>query len=346
MSSLLTADIHLTTNPREEERWGLIPWLVTEGLGMRCSELLILGDLTEAKDRHPAMLVNRLVDQLIEAAKRLRVIVLLGNHDYYDKAHPFFGFLSKLPSESGITFVAKPTPITISPGPSIFLPSTDDWEQDWSPFFDFSQYDYAFAHQTFEGIIADNGFQLPGGIPAGTLDGVRKRAFSGDIHTHQRFGQKGEYVGAPYHIDFGDQYEPRCLVIGTAMNGTHQQQNLVFPTKGKYVINTRDVGRLRHHKVPQGAEVKIRVSVSKADLPMWQETKAKAKANAERQGWIVKDVELVRTEPADAVDAAVPKVQAAHKPAEIFRKYCADKAAPGGVAEMGIGLLEDRPLEP
>lgn len=339
MTALLTADIHLTTNPREEERWGLLPWLGRQA--KPGTEIGILGDLTEAKDRHPAQLVNRLVEQIMGLAKTHPVVILKGNHDAYDMDHPFFGFLAKLPSNSGVTFITTPTELTLSIGTVLALPATEHWEEEWAN-IDFSHFDYAFAHQTFEGVVGENGFKIPGGLPAGILDGVKSRAFSGDIHSRQRFGTKGEYVGAPYRIDFGDTYEPRCLMVSRASGGQHQQQDLVFPTKGKYVVKTRDISRLSTFNVPKGAEVKIRIVVSRAELPEWKTTKANAIREAEALGLLVKDVELVRMDDPDASEEAIPKVRAAASPPAIYREYCMAKNAPEGVLEAGLAILEDK----
>jgi UDP-2,3-diacylglucosamine pyrophosphatase LpxH len=78
MSAIITADTHWNDNPREEFRWGLIDWLCEQ----QADELLILGDLTVAKNNHPAQVVNRLVDGFTKLSNHYQMVyVLKGNHD-------------------------------------------------------------------------------------------------------------------------------------------------------------------------------------------------------------------------------------------------------------------------
>ena len=61
MRRLLTADWHLTDKPLDEYRWDFIPWLGKQLKDKKIDVLYILGDLTEKKDKHNAIFLNRIL---------------------------------------------------------------------------------------------------------------------------------------------------------------------------------------------------------------------------------------------------------------------------------------------
>src|SRR5512137_2617362 len=98
MSYVLLSDLHLTRNSLDEYRW---KWLeeFTNWLSDFMKEedecmLIILGDITENKDRHQSSLVNRFIEYLDRWRQLCRIEILTGNHDGIDVAKPYFKFLS------------------------------------------------------------------------------------------------------------------------------------------------------------------------------------------------------------------------------------------------------------
>src|SRR5688572_6127902 len=219
MKALAVADLHLTDNTRDEYRHVFIGRELPRMLGEHKADvLLILGDLTEAKDRHSAVLVNKTVSHLVHLSAHCPVIILMGNHDYANEGEPFFSFSRELP---GVHFINRPTeggelPKSLRQQMSgcLFLPHSRDVKRDWSMFADgFDAYDFIFCHQAFQD--ADGGFgRKLDGEPTSWFDicSSRTKIIAGDIHKPQAVGPV-EYVGAPYTIDFGDTYKPRLLVI-------------------------------------------------------------------------------------------------------------------------------------
>src|ERR1700756_2997969 len=180
LPALITSDLHFTANPRDEYRWALWPWLRKTCEKEGAHTLLILGDLTDAKDHHSAKLVNRIMRE-IEATRNCveRLIILQGNHDYEATGHPFFAFLSALP---GVTFASRPLDTSSEGEAALFLPHTKTPLKDWSG-FDWSMYHYVFMHQTVDGSIASNGQRMAGdAFPDMQSAG---KIYSGDIHVPQ-----------------------------------------------------------------------------------------------------------------------------------------------------------------
>lgn len=79
MTSIWTSDIHLDASPKNEYRWSVLPWLESTALTKRVDFVGINGDLTEAKDKHPATMVNRIVEFF--AKSKNQWVINTGNHD-------------------------------------------------------------------------------------------------------------------------------------------------------------------------------------------------------------------------------------------------------------------------
>ena len=207
MSALAIADLHLNSKNRDGYRHLFMrnfPKLVQKH---KPDWTIILGDLTDEKDKHDAWLVNRIVDYIAELRELSRVIVLRGNHDYIDVEDPFFQFLSHL---DRVSFISRPTLVKLDDmGQCMFLPHARNYQREWGDAVYEKKFNWIFAHNTFEGASAGHGRRLDG-IPTKTLGS--NRVISGDVHVPQSF-ENITYVGAPYTINFGDDYKPRVLLI-------------------------------------------------------------------------------------------------------------------------------------
>lgn len=169
--------------------------------------LLILGDLTDAKDRHAAWLVNAIVTALDQLAEITTVYVLMGNHDYAHEGQPFFEFIHRI---SMLNWIGTPTEVTLLGKPMLMLPHTHDHVKDWAPYAKrFDKFNAIFTHQLYEGAV--NHASVMSGISPNVFP-PKARVFSGDVHPPQRIANI-EYVGCPYTINFGDDFVPRMLRI-------------------------------------------------------------------------------------------------------------------------------------
>ena len=190
---LATGDIHLTDDPRDEYRWRIFKFLRRMAEKHGVNHFVILGDLTDKKDKHSSRLVNRIVDEL--HALPGRVVVMKGNHDYdADPDTPFFRFLGHgggaitagLPV-SKVSFFTTPQAFNIGTTPCLIIPhvrKTDGYEWPKVP----AGTRFVFTHQTFHGAVSENGMVMPG-LPPDLLtlpDGCE--IVSGDIHVPQVLG--------------------------------------------------------------------------------------------------------------------------------------------------------------
>ena len=254
----------------DESRWRVFDYLRKTCEQEQVQTLLILGDMTDKKDEHPASLVNRLVNEITSLRSVVpRIYILRGNHDWLRDGKCFFQFLSKL---DGITFVTQTTELNLDDGPSaLLLPHTRTPGTDWADFAcidDFHQ--YVFMHQTYKGALSSNGQALEGDHIPDIFGGVK--VYSGDIHVPQIIGPV-EYVGSPMHIHFGDTFRGRCVLLDRRNRAVDlfpdlQQKHVIDASSGvtgfyNQLIEKFDAG------MQTGDQIKLRIHLDRTEVPEW-----------------------------------------------------------------------------
>lgn len=268
--TLLTADLHLSDTARDSYRWDIFPWLIEQVKSLSVERIIILGDVTEYKDGHNARFVNRLVDTLINLGRYCDVVILRGNHDGLSPDCPFFGFTGKL---KYITWISAP----VRKGEELFLPHTDNYKKDWKALTDdFDKATTYFCHQTFVGATAESGSKLDG-VPLNIIP-CHAQVYSGDIHKPQCLGPV-TYIGAPYTIRFGDDYNPRIILL----KGT-QAVSIPVPGVRKHLFEITSPAQLTAALAAPGDLVKIRVRLLD-EASRWGECRAEIVEAVQRYGW-------------------------------------------------------------
>ena len=284
LPAIVTSDLHLVAAPSCEYRWRIFPWLVSEARAERARTILILGDVTDAKDNHGAELVNRVVAGVRSLAEVARVVVLAGNHDWLRSGHEFFKFLNAL---DGVRFVTEPWEDDDVKGESaLFLPHSKDPARDWAG-LDFGHYRYGFMHQTVGGSRASNGQEMSGEeLP--DLSGFGK-VYSGDIHVPQVVGPV-EYVGSPYHVHFGDRFKPRVVLIGKG----NRAEDLHMESPHRLAPRLQDLEAVRKlaRTLRKGDQVKLTLELDESDSHDWARVKRLAAEEIRAAGATVAGIEL------------------------------------------------------
>lgn len=326
MSAIFTADIHLNDKPADSHRWGLFSWLAEQ----KADELIIGGDLTDMKDRHGARLVNRLYREIMALEPKFKIIINRGNHDYYDVDHPFFEFLG---DSSDIVFVTKPTKIALSIGSALFVPAGAGWD------FDIPDVDYLFAHATFSGAKAENGRTLTGVDPRVVVADFDGKVWSGDIHTPQTLaGGKIEYVGAPYHTRFGDDFDPRVVLI----ENSGRTKDLHFPAPRKRVLEITEPGQLLDEDADPGDHVKVRCLLRRTEYDKWKDYCRRIREIARSQKWLLFGAEPVALSAAPSGRRDEPSpTDGRADPGQLVADYAKKHKATKAFADAGMSLLRD-----
>ena len=137
---------------------------------------MILGDLTEAKDRHSGGLVNFIVSGIQKLKDRgISVHILFGNHDRIPDGLPFFDFL-------GAAHIVKGVNI-----PPLF----SQWELE-------NNASIALFHGPVNGFESYPGSLVENGIDPDALLKGHEFAIGGDLHKPLQNKGKIWYCGSPY----------------------------------------------------------------------------------------------------------------------------------------------------
>lgn len=337
MPVLVTSDLHLSDNPRDSYRHKFMRELLVIARQHKVDAVFILGDLTESKDQHRAELVNAVVGHLHALAQICPVIILQGNHDWLSSPdNPYFGFLELV---GNITWVANPTPLgaleSLSVkvkkvlGGTIFLPHSTNPQRDWSD-IDFKRYARAFTHQTFVGAVGDNGRPLTG-TPL-SLFPPNLKVLSGDVHKPQRVGQV-TYIGAPYHVDFGDSFEARVIVI----EDSGKKHSISYAGPQKHLLQIGSVAELSKYKLIPGDVLKIRVETTPQQYAIWPEIVADVRNWGTENGYIVHTVQPQMMTTLVAAISKEPRTRKSDK--EILLSYAGVRNVSNGTVKAGLGFL-------
>jgi hypothetical protein len=330
MTKLIFADPHWSDNPRDRYRHDFVDWMVAQIRKRQASDVYLLGDLTVEKNYHDAWLVNRCVDHVYRLAQEARVTIDQGNHDYTNQDNPFFEFLNRVPN---VTWISTPTVIENY----LFLPHTRQWKADWHEIsIQAHNYDCVFAHQTFEGAAV--GGRPLGGIPIEAI-GWCRRVISGDIHHPQKILISGggylHYVGAPYRVNFGDDYAPRILMLDEADKLT----SISVPGVRKQLLDIDASTNMDQActDLDAGDILKIRIKIGRETYDHWPAIKAKVRQWADKHDYIVDSIHPIL----EAVARVTPSRREDNKTdVELVRTYAKKVGATPDTLTAGLQLLD------
>ena len=325
MTWLVTADLHLTDRPQDAYRWGIFDWLAEQQEIHKTKGCLILGDITDKKDCHSASLVNRLVDGL--CALNPPVYILKGNHDYVDRSNPFFKFLSNI---DGIDFICETCTINSAIYAIPHQPDQASFDAACKAMPPGQQ--IVLLHGLFDGAIAETGQRLTG-LSLAQLEKKRPRLIlAGDVHKPQQVGCL-TYVGAPYRVRFGDDYNPRVVLVRTDL----RLDVLVFPCPTKHSLTITSVDDLKRAGLKRGDQVKLTIALTREEVVQWEEYKKSALKACEALGVEVFGPTLKLP---DAKPQSQNQVVRSLSPVQTFEGFCLSEDIRSDVKKAGLALLE------
>lgn len=294
------ADIHVSNRPEDEYRWEFFQWFYNRLKHGKYDAWTILGDLTEAKDNHPAQLVTRLSRHIAEWASVCPGFILVGNHDYNAECtHPFFEFLGLLPNVTfmkrtklielkGIKIVAQPHRIDVWDDKQIAINKRigEGATMGW-------------VHQAYKGFKTPSGKELvKHHFPK--VSTLRKRYpevklfLAGDIHTPQTVDGL-IYIGSPHPVDYGDDF--KCRVIETSDYEVTPIERITIKKSIVFVKhNDKPEEVLKEYSVND--RLKFLISLQRSDLYRWDEITERWKSYCEKKRIIIGGIEprVVNTE--------------------------------------------------
>lgn len=321
MNCLLTGDLHLNDSPKDDYRFGLFKWLAQKQRELKTDATFILGDLTEKKDKHSAKLVNRIIDELITL--KPPVYILRGNHDGYDPENPFFKFMNCI---DGVHFIVKPVWHLIEGTDVTFIPHCRTQAE-----FDAgcqvlpSGSGHLMVHQTFDGTVSETGRRLSG-LSASLIEKrVGLRVWAGDVHKPHQCGAV-RYLGAPFHVRFGDDYTPR--VIHFSHKG---ERDLHYPAPRKWSVTITDPLDLILLQTDEGDQIKITMKLKREEVISWPLFKEDCIEQCKELGLECYGIKLEAPEAARRIGVDAEKTITK----DVFGEYCRIEKLGTAVREAG-----------
>lgn len=329
---LLTADLHLTDQPEDEYRWAVFAALRAE-LSKVDSDVYILGDLCDRKDRHSATLVNRLVTELTalrDAIAPYEIHIIMGNHDQPLKGEPFWSFLSLL---DGVHFHTQPTELN---NDLLLLPFTSNPREAWAD-IDLEAYRGIFLHQPVDGARGENGMAISGS-PMPALP-PSCAVYAGDIHVPQEV--RGlTYVGAPHPIKFGDSYPCRLLRLDHRFRIV--KEAILDPARKTMLDMRAETEAQLISELREGFNrrdvVKVRYHLPLDIIDTWPRIKARVTHEIAKRGVALRGIEAIVEMTRAAGRTATEMLEAQH-PEEVLRSFGETEALSKAVLDVGMTYL-------
>lgn len=279
---LLITDLHFTDKEADRYRFKIFTWVHEYFKRTADKNLIILGDLTDAKDHHSANLVNSIVKRMLDLTEAgMEIFVLKGNHDYINPEMPYFGFLEHF---EWIRYISEPRCITVDGLHCLFLPHTRNPIGEWKEDHIVEKYrkkaDLVLCHESVIGSVTSSGYEMEQGLLPSYFRRFKGKVFSGDIHCPQTIGRVN-YVGTPYSIRFNDHYRGRALAVAPdSYNQTSIAVTPLYPDiRGRWTLDVTSVKDFMDQVVGLrtlvGDQIKIRYELSEADEEKWDAIKKK-----------------------------------------------------------------------
>ena len=263
---MFVGDLHLTDRSQDEYRFRIFDWIRRQQEKNPVAATFLAGDITDSKDRHSATLVNKIVAGLLKL--KPPIYIDMGNHDYRDNKNPFFKFLSHI---EGITFVTEPTvikaiqPIAIIP----HYREQNEFTAAVNVCGSSSPISY-LVHQTFDGAIAESGVRLSG-LSASPIELLKPPlgVYAGDVHRPQTQGLV-TYIGCPYQVRFGDDFEPRCIHVSKSGVESYPW----FDAPRKWALTVRGPENLLSNKhLMEGDQIKLTIEMAREEAVEWKKVR-------------------------------------------------------------------------
>jgi predicted phosphodiesterase len=273
---LLIGDLHLTDHARDQYRFGIFNWIRQQQVKTPVAATFLMGDITNEKDKHSATLVNKIVAGLVSLQPP--VYIIRGNHDYKaDQTNPFFDFLNHI---EGLTFATNPTVITAARRVAL-IPHYRTQDEFDDAIKAASRQDTAcyFVHQTFDGAIAESGVRLMG-LSASPIESLKPPlgVYAGDVHKPQAQGIV-TYIGCPYQVRFGDNFEPRCIYV--RKDGVESYPWYEAPRKWSLTVRGPE-NLLNNQNLVPGDQVKLTLELAREEAVEWKRIKQEVLAACDK----------------------------------------------------------------
>jgi DNA repair exonuclease SbcCD nuclease subunit len=294
---IILADLHLTNNSLDEYRWSWLnkftEWLLNYAESRHkkkkevVTEVIILGDLTENKDKHTESLVNRFIDVVTKwyDANNIHTTIIAGNHDGIDSRRPFFRFVNM----SEYVKMYYDRPVIDDEDNILYLPHSrtpvDDWEEIKKHV---KTSKYIFMHQSVDGAKTSSGFEMEDSVPSNYFKHSKAKIFSGDIHVPQ-FINNVTYIGSPFPIYFGDNFEGRFALIDKNDVVTFKH----IPSIHKWKLNVRNIKQIKEVDIQKDDQLNVEYTIDRTEQHTWTNIRDEIREYVKKKRAVLVSLELI-----------------------------------------------------
>lgn len=335
MKIILTADIHLSEKGEDQYRFDFLEHLVE----VPVDAVLILGDFTDSKDFHSAKLVNLALQHLKDLCDSGKDVYLLqGNHCYRDPQYPYWEFLNELQlSQHGtIRYISSHERLMLGGKTIACFPHCETLVEDLE---NHEKADMAVMHLTVGGSIASNGFKLDG-LSASWLSECFSEttwAFAGDIHVPQKVGPV-EYVGSPYHVKFGDNYDPRYIIFDLKAETYTSVPYTASPKKSVLRVESLKELDKALKNLRENDRAKVEMFLPRSEFSMWESMKKDIQERFREKKVELHGCELKIERPEEKKEAKKESVTKVNP--DVFQQYCKNEKLGKQTISIGKDILK------
>ncbi len=193
--------------------------------------------------------------------------------------------------------------------------------------------EYVMLHACIEGAIAETGSRLTGlQWPPVKFERPPLLTLAGDIHRPQTLDCGVTYVGAPYHIRFGDNFTPRVLLV---KNG--KTENLYFPAPKKWALTISNVKEIEDDEWLQpGDQVRITLTLAREEAVHWADHKQQVLQACKELGLEVHGIEVkIKSHKRERLRIEGTSRQ----PQEVLAAFCKAESVAKDIEEVGECLI-------
>ena len=282
--AIIFTDPHFTDNPLDEYRWQIFdfikPLIITEDV----QDVYCLGDLSDRKDRHSSILVNKLVEKLHSWLEIpfLKVTIISGNHDAPLNGPHFWQFFNY----TDLKYIIKPE---LDHNKIWLLPFHANPVDEWKSIV-WSEGKAAFMHQTLPGVLIEGDRVLEKGTELPKFPS-NFPLYSGDVHRPQKFGWV-TYVGTPHPIKFSETWNNRILILDLK-KGLDEYREVWVPSIKRAILDLNPTVDLNRFDYKQGDQVKIRYYMQGDNLALWPAEEDRIRTWAQQKGIHIASIEPI-----------------------------------------------------
>lgn len=233
MKALVFGDLHLHAHKdrvdRLEHCLEVLDWIFKTTIKEKCKHIFFLGDLFHERSKIDVLNYLKTFEIFIkymsDQSNDINMHLLVGNHDMYHKERWDINSIKPLTAIPRVHIVDKPTRMEIGGRKIDWMPHTDNPIKELSLLKESNNGagDILFGHMAVHGAKLNIMYGTKSDVIVeydNDMTPVDYKIFDdwsmtmlGHYHSAQNFSSKGEYIGSPLELTYGDAFQKKHIAI-------------------------------------------------------------------------------------------------------------------------------------